>query len=375
MSTKQSGIFTNKRSQKVKGVVFWTLGLCLTLVVTLPYALFAFSQAWKVVGLVCATIFLPLAIPAYPFVVAAYSLGNWIVVVRDFLIVGVNFALLITAWTITNHRYLKPTATISLRQTLLVRLVHVKDFYVWLLLTWAEFVAFFLLYVFSILFIFLGTLRQLVYEISLKSRMWSKDHATFFRGLLFMFYLQIAIVIPGLTYQYFGKDRLIDGIAAAAVLLVFMALQFQKMTPPYFVPTFVDSQGTLIGYKRHDLKAKASTPIWLFLRITNLGITSFKDCSLEVTFPEGFEILDDPDLYKKADFYKRFSVRQNKRIIEFLPRENYLTFAPCSHLIFPIFVRTPAEPSDYQIITKLASESAWGEHSEPLRIVISRSDG
>lgn len=373
MPTQQSSILSNKRAQRVRGTIFWILGLGLSLFVTTPSTLFYFYQAWKAVGAVFAAIFLPLSILAYPFVIATYELGNWVTVVVHFLIVGINFTLLMTAWTLTIYHHSIPAPDISPRNIIIIRLIRAKDFCLWLLLTWVEYVAFFFLYVCSILFVLVGPLRQLVFTISLTSKMWSKDHTTFFSTLLFMFYLQIAIGIPGITYQYFGKDRLIDGIVVAAVILTFMAFQFQKMTPPYFVPTFVDSQGMPLGHKHFTLKAKASAPICLFLRITNLGITTFKDCSLEITFPEGFEVLDDPELYKGVDFSKRFTIRQNKCIIEFLPRENYMTFAPCSHLIFPIFITTPAEPSNYQITTKLASESAWGEHRQPLTIVIANT--
>ena len=201
--------------------------------------------------------------------------------------------------------------------------------------------------------------------------MWAKDHPTFFAGIIFMFYLQIAVAIPALAYYLLGKDHLFEGIFGAVAVIAFIAFQFQNMTPPYFVSTFLDSANISTTNGTLKTELKPSTPTWISIGVTNLGITTYKDCVFQVTFPEGFLVLDDFDLYKDKDFAKIFTLRSNKTIVEFLPHDNYQTFAPCSSLVFPICVLSPANASEYQIVCSLTSESAWGVHDQPLTIVIS----
>jgi len=190
-----------------------------------PWALY--SGSW---ALVWRCSFVTFAIVVHPLIIAIRTPTNWPTAIFSFLVVAVGFALLTTAWTLTSKEK-QPEASDALkRHRLKVALSDAKDFSIWLLLTWTEYVTFFLIYVFSIIFVLAGPLRQLVYAVSLKSRMWARDYSTFFSGILFMFYVQLAVAIPAIAYTYFGKDRLIDGIAVAAGLLIFVARQLQKMT-------------------------------------------------------------------------------------------------------------------------------------------------
>ena len=56
-----------------------------------------------------------------------------------------------------------------------------------------------------------------------------------FNWVLFVFYVQIGIIVPVIVYEYLGKEYLMSGITAAGFFLVFVAFQFPRMLPPYFV--------------------------------------------------------------------------------------------------------------------------------------------
>jgi len=358
------------RKQKFKEYLFWFIAVAPLFILILPATMWYLYQQWNIPGAVFAGLLLPISAVIYPFVIIIGKLGNIATIVFNFILVAIIFTLLTNAWTFTQEGHSIFHIRPRTRNNFIEILVRLKRFYGWAWLIWVEYLGYFLLYVLSPLYVLIGPLRQIVFMISLKSKVWASDHPVFFSGLLFFFYLQVAIGIPGVAYQYLGKDKLFEGIVGAVAVITFIAFQFQKMTPPYFVPTFVDSDNTSFANGTFRTKAKPSTRTWLSICVTNLGLTTFKDCVFQVIFPQGFSIIDNFDLYKDKDYAKHFTVRATNTTIEFLPRDNYLTFAPLSNLIFPICVLTPKDPSEYQIVTSLSSESAWAVHNQPLIIVV-----
>ncbi|MCX6009676.1 MAG: hypothetical protein NTW48_06555 [Chloroflexi bacterium] len=349
-----------------KDLVLWILGTVLFFI-ALGSEVNYFLQAWNITGGILATIFFPLGIIVYPFIIIVKGLGSWLDIVIHFIIVATMLTLLIMAKTLTDNQstIFPPKANLRIRSTAVI--LQIRRFFIWALLQWSEFIGFFIFCILlSPIFVLFGPLRQLLFTISLRSKIWSKDYRGLFNVILFFFYLQLAIAIPTIAYQYFGKDGLLEGIVIAGFLVTFMALQFQKMTPPYFFAAFLDPSNPNEDEVLPKFRIKVSSQAPLFIRITNLGITTLKDCTLKLVFPEGFKIVEDCDLYHKIDFPKNFSVRQNKPCVDFLPKDNYLTFTPCTHLVFPIIVTTPSAKGKYIINVTLSSESAWGEDTQPL---------
>lgn len=353
------------RKQNRKKYLFWALACISLFIFTLPFTVFSLYLQWNIPGAVFAALLLPISAIICPFILIIGKLDT-ATIVFNFVLVTLTFILLLNAWIFNQEgrsiRHLRPRT---------MKFV-LKRFYGWVWLIWVQWLGYFLLLVLSPLYVIMGQLRQLVFTISLKKEMWAKDHPSFFSLLIFFFYLQVAIGIPALVYQFLGKDKLFEGIIGAFVIITFFAFQFQRMTPPYFVPTFVAPNNTSFANGTFRTKVKTATPTWLYICITNLGTSTFKDCVFQITLPQGFSIFDDFDLYEGRAYTKHFTVRatDTDTTIEFLPLDNYMTFAPCTNLIFPIYVLTPKDPAECQIATSLSSESAWGVHSQPLTIMV-----
>lgn len=356
--------------KKVLIRLFRFLARLLLFFYVLPASIFYFYAAWGLIAAILIFFFLPLGVLIYPFLILIHGLGGWPEFVFNLIIVIIVLAMTMTVrkWS---EEYKVEEATIVEETGFKIRietiLNDVKQFIKWLLLIWTEFIGFSILLPFSVIFVFVGPLRQLLFIISLRSKMWSRDFKDFFTVMLLFFYLQIAIAAPGMAYEYFGIDRILDGIVVAGLLLTFTAFQFQRMTPPYFEATFLPSLGdSYEDVPRSIVKANVDTKALLFVRITNLGLATFKDCVFSVVFPEGFEIIEDTRLYSGIDFEKKFSLQRKNRCIQFLPNDNYITFPPCNHLVFPIWVNTPKKTGKYKISCSLSSESAWGEEKREL---------
>jgi hypothetical protein len=366
----EAGIVNRKRDRRK--YLFWLLALIFLLFFTLPFTVISLYQQWNIPGGVFAVLLLPISAIVCPFVIIG-KLGT-ATVVFNFFVVIVSFTLLLNAWIFGQEGHsilhLRPRT----KNFVVEILIRSKRLYGLVWLTWLEYLGYFLLYILSPLYVLMGPLRQLVFTISLKSKMWAKDHPSFFSGLIFMFYLQVAVGIPVIVLQYLGKDRLFEGIIGAVAVITFVAFQFQKMTPPYFVPTFVNSHNESFASGTFKTEANPAAPIWLRICITNLGISAFKDCVFRVTLPQGFSIFDEFDLYYRDEAYaKHFrTIRETSdtTTVEFLPGDNYMTFPPCTNLIFPIYVQTPKDLGEYRILTSLSSESAWGLHRQPLVVAV-----
>jgi hypothetical protein len=369
MQSMETGIINRKRDRRK--YLFWFLALAFLLIVTLPFTIVFLYLQWNIPGALFAAILFPISAIICPFVIIIGKFST-ATIVFDFFWFIVSFILLFNAWIFAQEGHSVLHLRPRTKNDVIEILIRLKRFYGWVWLTWAEYLGYFLLYVLSPLYVVIGPLRQIVFTISQTKQMWAKDHPSFFGYLIFVFYIQVAVAIPLVVYQYLGKDRLFEGIIGAIAVITFVALQFQKMTPPYFIPTFVDSNNTSSANGTFKTKATSATPTWLYICITNLGISTFKDCVFQITFPQGFSIFDEFDFYyKDKDYAKHFvTVRGTDTIVEFLPRDNYMTFAPCTNLIFPIYVRTPKDPAEYRIVTSLSSESAWGLHRQPLVIAV-----
>jgi len=354
-------IIMNKR--KVIRRLLYLLTFLLLLYV-IPASAYYIYAAWGLIAAISLIFFSPLGILIYPFTILIKSTGNWPDFILNLVIVVIIFVSIMIArkWS---EEYQKTETRITdnrFKSRFKIILLDIKRFIEWLLLFWSEFIGLSILLPFSIIFIFMGPLRELIFAISLRSKMWSRDYKGLFNALMFFFYLQIVIAVPGIAYEYFGIDRILDGIIVAGFLLTFIAFQFQRMTPPYFEATFLPTESSSYQDEpKYIVKAKAATQVLLFVRITNLGLATFKNCVFSVVFPEGFEISEDPKLYKGIDFVKNFDVQRKNRCIQFLPNNNYMTFPPCNHLVFPIWVNTPNKAGNYRISSMLSSESAWGE--------------
>jgi hypothetical protein len=178
--------------------------------------------------------------PTCPFIIIIGKLGNADIIGSHLFLVILSVILLFNAWFFGHQGhsilYLRPRTADVTRKILPL----LKRFYGWAWLTWVEYLGYAFLYVTSPFYVLLGTLRETVFAISLKSKVWAKDHPTFFSGLIFMFYLQVAFGIPTVVYHFLGEDKLFEGIIGAIAIITFVALQFQRMTPAYFVPAFID---------------------------------------------------------------------------------------------------------------------------------------
>ena len=242
------------------------------------------------------------------------------------------------------------------------------------LLNIGEFVTFIILLPLAPLVILVGPVRQLIFTISLRSKRWQKDYPGMFKTLLFFFYMQIAIGVPGIIYEYLGSEHLLNAIVAAGFFLAFVALQLPRMLPPYFVAVFMPAED---GSYREDttfsIQVKPSIPTLLYFRITNLGTTFFKDCVCSFSFDEGFTVLGSPQDCKGLDFEKNLVVQEKNHCAQFLPNANYLGIAPCNHSIFPVRVQTPAKLGKYKVKITLSSESTWGEAQESLTLEVTDS--
>ena len=198
-----------------------------------------------------------------------------------------------------------------------------------------------------------GKARELIYDICSMNEIWERDFPYIINGSLSFFYLQIAIAIPGLSVEYFGKEHLFDAIVVAGFVLVFVAFQYPRMLPPYFGVHF-------LPLKRHSLSVKSGVKTDLYLGITNLGLTVFKNCLCNVCFEENFKVIDNPN----------YKVSYNHDAI-FTPDKIFLTVSPCSHLILGIQVQTPTKPGNYKVRVLLDSETAWGTAEQSLNVHVS----
>jgi len=367
----ETGIINRK--QEFRKYLFWALTVIPLCIVTF-WAIWYLYQQWNIPGAIFAGLLLPVSVVIYPFIIIIGKLGNADIIGSHFFLVILSVILLFNAWFFGHQghsiMYLRPRTADVTRKILPL----LKRFYGWAWLTWVEYLGYAFLYVTSPFYVLLGTLRETVFAISLKTKVWAKDHPTFFSGLIFMFYLQVAFGIPIMVYHFLGEDRLFEGIIGAIAIITFVALQFQRMTPAYFVPAFIDPHNKAFASGTFKTKAKPATPTWLHICITNLGISTFKDCVFRVTFPQGFSIFDEFDFYYSDRAYAKHFITNRETTdtitVEFLPRDNYMTFAPCTDLTFPIYVLTPKDPGEYQISTSLASESTWGLHHRPLVIAV-----
>jgi hypothetical protein len=366
----EAGVIDRKRNRRK--YLFWFLSLIFLLVSTLPFTVISLYQQWHIPGAVFAVLLLPISAIVCPFAIIG-KVGT-ATVVSNFAIVIISFTLLLNAWVFSQEGHSILHLRGRTKNIVLEILIWSKRFYVSVWLTWLEYLGYFLLYILSFLYVLVGPLRQLVFTISLKTEVWAKDHPSFFSGLISMFYLQVAVGIPAIVYFFLGQDRLFEGIIGAVAVVTFVAFQFQKMTPPYFIPIFADSYNASSASGTFRAKAKPTAPTWLCIRITNLGISTFKDCVFRVTFPQGFSIFDEFDFYYRDEAHAKhfIAVRETSdtTTVEFLPGDNYMTFAPCANLTFPIYVRTPKDLGEYRIITSLSSESAWGLHQQPLVVAV-----
>jgi hypothetical protein len=330
-----------------------------------------FYSAWNITGLVIGFILLPFTVIACPFVILVLDLAPILTTIIYFVILIITTIFLLNVWTIATQKHILKIP--KSKVLIFTRFRELFKAYIWILQFWIEFWVYGILIFISPIFILFGPLRQLVFTLSLKNSIWASDHPGFFSIVLVVAYFQIAIGIPALVYQFIGNEKLFEGIALAVALLVFLALQLQKMTPPFFVSSFCSPDGKRLEKKHFRMAVQPDSVVWLFISVTNLGLTTFKDCTFKITFPAEIRVIDDFDQYVSTPFYKNYILRGNCTIVEFLPNNNYLTFPPLGQLIFPILIHTPEiECKKYRIVTSLSTESAWGEEQEPLSIETER---
>ena len=208
--------------------------------------------------------------------------------------------------------------------------------------------------------ILIGPVRELMFTISLLNAIWEKDFLDMIKGSFFFFYLQIAIGVPGIAVTYLGIEHLFDGIVAAGLIIVFVALQLPRMLPPYFGAVFA----TLDEYdKKYHVSVKSSDEATLHFHITNLGLTFYKNCSCLFKFEEGFKVI------KVVGDYP-YKVQNQSRDALFLPDKIYLSVSPCNTIIFSVQVKTPAKSGDYKIRILLDCENTWGTSKQSLKVKV-----
>jgi hypothetical protein len=332
--------------------VFYTLSVLLVIFYLSPLTIKTFYEAWGLIALVVVVFIFPLVLIAYPTIAIIKDFTNWQGFISGYIVILLVLLMIYFArkWS---EESLEEGIVKSVRRTIF-----------WLGSLWAEFIGFVVLLPLSILFIFFGSFRQSIFMICLFNKMWRRDFKYLYQTLFFFFYLQIAFSVPAIAYYRFGEKMIFEGIAVAGLLLTFTAFQFQKMTPPYYDAVFLPSEGrSYIDEPKTILRIKSGEKTLLFVRVTNLGLSNFKDCIFSIIFPDGFEILKDLRIYKGIDFFKEFELQKKNRCIQFLPDANYLTFTPCNHLVFPVWVTVPKKIGKYKIVSTLSSESAWGEAS------------
>ena len=120
--------------------------------------------------------------------------------------------------------------------------------------------------------------------------------------------------------------------------------------------------------RKYYVSVKPGIPTLLYFRITNLGLTFFKNCVCSFSFDEGFTVLDGSQYYEGLDFKKTLVVQKRNRCAQFLPNMNHLGVAPCNHLVFPVCVETPTKAGEYKVQVLLSSESTWAEAHQWLKI-------
>jgi len=228
-----------------------------------------------------------------------------------------------------------------------------------LLLHIGSFVGFSISILLAPIVILIGPVRELIFTISLKNKIWEKDFPNQMKGVLLIFYFQIAIGVPGIAVTYLGIEHLFDGIVTAGLLIVFFAFQYPRMLPSYFCALFTT---VTMDNKKFSKSVEAATEIDLFFCITNLGLTYLKNCFCSIEFEEGFQIKGSPDYV--------CGVTSDYRRIQFSPDKFFFSLPPFTYRQLIVRVKTAKKPGKYKVKIGLDSESTWGTAEKTLHLLV-----
>lgn len=210
--------------------------------------------------------------------------------------------------------------------------------------------------------VLIGSVRELIFTISIRTGLWKNKYDTIVKGAVFFFYLQIAIGVPWLAIHLLGMDHLFDGIVAAGLIIAFLAFQYPRMLPPSFDVTFTTPPKR---DKTYSKSVEAGTDTMIFLYVTNLGLIHLKNCACYIEFEEGFKALGSPSYL--------CSISSQSRRLEFSPNNFYLSLPPFLNRQMVARVQTPIKPGNYKIKIGLYSESTWGMATQSLSVRVTDS--
>ena len=190
--------------------------------------------------------------------------------------------------------------------------------------------------------------------------------------VLMLSYLWLLSLPLLITWQWIGSGLpRLEALAVGFILVAFVALELPRLLKPNAVILMMQATGR--GYKANGssvITLKGGQPNLIYFCLANAGTNFYGNCQCWFLFEEGFMPLTDEGLYDGIDFRKDFIVQQQNRAAVFLPHSTYLGVAPTNHIVFPVWVRTPAEKGLYPVRVLVASESTWGEFSTELRVEV-----
>lgn len=94
-------------------------------------------------------------------------------------------------------------------------------------------------------------------------------------------------------------------------LVTFASVELPFFTKPNVFISLFETNG--YSYKENhqfslSVRAGENRLVWFFM--VNMGFHLLKNCTVILYFPKTFKPLDDPELYEKLDFKKKFSIQK-----------------------------------------------------------------
>ena len=193
----------------------------------------------------------------------------------------------------------------------------------------------------------------------------ARERAIQFFGWIIVFYSAILLLVtPILTFLAYN-ERLFEGFIAAIAVLWFLRYQIPQLLPPRVGVFFHHWDSRRKEYLESGLPADdlvVGEETFLLVRVLNLSLSTYEDCSCSVTLPKNFEILDwasHQASYADVDFAKPFSLQRQNNCAAFSSPSGSVSLQPGDSLFCPILVKTDTELSDGSAKVEVSSKSAW----------------
>ena len=199
-------------------------------------------------------------------------------------------------------------------------------------------------------------------------------------GLIVLAYNAVVLVATPVLFYLVYEERLLEGLVAGLALLWFLRNQAPLLLPPC-VGVFLhhwDTEGAqyreAAGYG-DEVTAGAKT--FLIIRVMNLSLSSYADCTCSITLPAGetgiriIPMAEDGEAYEKVDFAKEFRLQRQNNCAAFFSQSGYQSLHPGDSLFCPVLVQVSSKAGALQIQVEVASRSAWFHKMVKRKVTVS----